>query len=129
MQINFKNESGKKSSPRTSRVASLIQGALAEIFARGSFHSPEMPNLSITVSAVNVSPDLRNATVYLTPLVGGDDKEMFMHFIHEITPQLRYEVTKKVHLKYSPQLYFKLDNSFDVAHAINTVLDKLPKGD
>ena len=128
MQINFKNGGGsKKQSPRTSRVASLIQEVIAEIFARGAFYNPAMPNLSITVSSVNISPDLRNATVRLTPLVGGEDKELFMDFIQEITPQLRHEVTKKVNLKYSPQLHFKLDMSFDTARHINVVLDKLPK--
>src|SRR3546814_3863123 len=55
---------------RQLRMGEELRHALAEILARGHIHDPELRDAAITVTEVRVSPDLRNATAFVTPLGG-----------------------------------------------------------
>ncbi|MCA8933404.1 MAG: ribosome-binding factor A, partial [Rhodospirillaceae bacterium] len=57
-------------SQRQLRVGEQIRHSLSEILARGELHDPALLDVSITVSEVRVSPDLRNATAFIVPLGG-----------------------------------------------------------
>ena len=115
--------SSKTSNQRPLRVGEEIRHALSNIFMRGECHSPELANASITVSEVRVSPELKNATVYVMPL-GGENQEGLLNALQEAAPELRYLVSKKVQLRYMPKLHFSLDKSFDEAQRINELLNK-----
>jgi ribosome-binding factor A len=116
-------------SPRTLKVGEELRRALADIFMRGETHAPELEGFSITVSEVRVSPDLKNATVFVMPLAGkGADK--LIPILKPMSAYLRGLVSKKVALRYTPKLRFELDNSFDEAGRINMLLnDPLVKRD
>src|SRR5690606_40805021 len=64
--------SGNTPSQRQLRVGELIRRTLAEILQRGETGDPELESVSITVSEVRISPDLRHATAYVMPLGGGN---------------------------------------------------------
>lgn len=64
----------KAPSKRQLRVGEEIRHALAAILTRGEFRDPDLQDVSITVTEVRVSPDLRNATAYVMPL-GGEDRK------------------------------------------------------
>jgi ribosome-binding factor A len=112
---------GKAPSQRQLRVGEEIRAALAQIFMHGETHVPELDGGSITVSEVRISPDLKNATVYVMPLAGSN-KEGIMDALKENVNRVRYLMNQKVVLRFSPKLFFKLDNSFEVANRINTLL-------
>jgi ribosome-binding factor A len=118
---DFQSNSGTNTRPL--RVGEAIRHALADIFMRGECHMPELAHsgISITVSEVRVSPDLKNATAYVMPLAG-EHKEELIKALKEATPELRYLVSKKVDLRYMPRIHFTLDNSFDEAQRINNLL-------
>lgn len=99
-------------SQRQLRVGEIVRRALSDILLRGDHLVPELANASITVGEVRMSPDLRQATVYVLPL-GGKDAEAVMAGLAEARGELRRQVTKQVTLKFSPQLKFVLDDSFD----------------
>ncbi|MGB1540449.1 MAG: 30S ribosome-binding factor RbfA [Rickettsiales bacterium] len=108
---------------RQLRVGEELRHALSSIFMRGELHEPTLDAASITVSEVRISPDLKNATAYVTPLAGRNADEV-IEVLTEIAPTIRKLVGPKVHLKYTPKLYFKLDNTFDEAHRIHELLNK-----
>ncbi|MDX1975163.1 MAG: 30S ribosome-binding factor RbfA [Rickettsiales bacterium] len=108
---------------RPLKVGEAIRHALAEIFMRGDCHSVELLGTSITVSEVRVSPDLKNATAFVMPLAGENKKEL-LNTLKIASPEIRYLVSKKVDLRYMPKIFFQLDESFDVAHHIDTLLKK-----
>ncbi|MCZ6510993.1 MAG: ribosome-binding factor A, partial [Alphaproteobacteria bacterium] len=62
--------SGRSPSQRQLRVGEEIRHALAQMVSRTDFRDPDLAGQSITVTEVRVSPDLSNATVFVTPLVG-----------------------------------------------------------
>ena len=112
----------KMPTQRQLRVAEELRHAISDVFRRGEVHHPMIDDASITVSEVRISPDLKNATAYVTPLAGANAEEVLV-LLNEMAPDIRRMVNKKIVLKYSPKLYFKLDKSFDEAYKINALLN------
>ncbi|HAA91980.1 MAG TPA: 30S ribosome-binding factor RbfA [Rhodospirillaceae bacterium] len=111
----------KQRSVRQLRVGEELRHILAEILARGDLRDPDLAGRSITVSEVRVSPDMRNATVFVLPLGGGEEK-IVVEALGRAASYLRGEVGRKLHLKYLPQLSFLSDDSFDNATQIDKLL-------
>lgn len=114
--------SGKGASgQRNKRVGEEIRRALSDIFLRGDSNSRELVGVSITVSEVRVSPDMKNATAFVMPL-GGQNKKELLDALITAAPELRYLVSKKMDLRYMPKIRFELDKSFEEANKINQLL-------
>ena len=109
-------------SQRQLRVGEEIRQALAQMFAHGETHVPALDSGSITVSEVRISPDLKNATVYVMPLAGSN-KETIMAALKEHTSRVRHLLSRKVLLRHLPKLLFKLDTSYEVASRIHELLE------
>lgn len=99
-------------SQRQLRVGELIRRSLSEILQRGEVHDPDLSRMMITVGEVRVSPDLRIATAFVLPL-GGRDKEEALLALRKSKGELRHLITKNLTLKFSPELKFLLDDTFD----------------
>ena len=110
-----------EASQRQLRVGEELRHALADVFDRGILRDPAIVDRSITVTEVRPSPDLRNATAFVIPL-GGDDSIDLLKALHRCAPFLTREVSKRVHLKFAPRLYFVLDDSFDRVDKIDSIL-------
>ena len=108
---------------RQLRVGEEIRHALSTIFLRGELHEPALRDASVTVSEVRISPDLKNATAYIMPL-GGSNSDEVVTALQDLAPNIRTMVGSKIHLKYTPRISFRLDNSFDEAHRINALLQQ-----
>ena len=107
-----RSHDGPGPSQRQLRVGELIRRALSEVLARGDVHDPDLNRMSITVGEVRTSPDLRVATVYVLPL-GGRDAETALDLLARNKGELRRVVSKKLALKFAPDLRFQLDETFD----------------
>jgi ribosome-binding factor A len=103
---------GSGPSQRQLRVGETIRRALSEVLARSDVHDPELNRLSITVGEVRTSPDLKIATAYVLPL-GGEGQDEVLQLLARNKSELRTQVAKKLTLKFSPDLRFQLDRTFD----------------
>jgi len=103
---------GPGPSQRQLRVGELIRRTLSEVLARGDIHDPDLNRLSITVGEVRTSPDLRIATAYVLPL-GGKGRDDVLKLLARNKFELRRAISKKLALKFSPDLRFQLDETFD----------------
>ena len=103
---------GPGPSQRQLRVGELIRRTLANVLARGDIHDPDLNRMSITVSEVRTSPDLKIATVYVLPL-GGGNRDEAIAALKENRSELRRMVGKATDLKFTPDLRFLIDESFD----------------
>lgn len=113
--------SAKGPSQRQLRAGELIRHALVEIFQREGFRDPALMGVSVTVSEVRCSPDLKNASVYASPL-GGGDQEAFIKALNHAAPHIRGLLGKKIDLKFTPALKFKSDETFAEAQKIDSIL-------
>lgn len=103
---------GQGPSQRQLRVGELIRRTLSTVLARGDVHDPDLNRLSITVGEVRTSPDLKVATAYVLPL-GGQGQEDVLKLLARNKGELRRAVSKKLALKFAPDLRFQLDETFD----------------
>jgi len=102
-------------------VAEEIRHILAGILLRGDLHDPALAGVSVTVSEVRISPDLKNATVYSLPFGKASVAEV-MKGLNRSAPYLRSQVGHALNLRYAPALTFVPDRSFDEAKHIDDLL-------
>ena len=109
-----KNKFNENSGPsqRQLRVGELIRRALSEILMQGIIHDPDLNRISVTVSEVTASPDLKIATAYVCPL-GGEGGEDLIALLAKNKSEIRRTISKKLTLKYTPDLRFRIDETFD----------------
>ena len=105
-------QEGSGPSQRQLRVGELIRRTLAEVLARGEVHDPDLNRMSITVGEVRTSPDLKIATAYVLPL-GGKGQEDVLKLLSRNKSELRRILGKKIGLRFTPDLRFQLDQTFD----------------
>jgi len=106
---------------RQLRVAEEIRHILAGILLRGDLRDPALLGVSITVSEVRISPDLKNATVYSLPF-GKASVATVLKGLNRSAPYLRSQVGQALNLRYAPTLTFVADQSFDEARHIDELL-------
>jgi ribosome-binding factor A len=99
----------------------LLRHALAEVLARGELRDPALEGVSVTITQVEVGPDLKNATAYVMPL-GGQDVEKVTAGLNRGARFLRGQVGQLVDLRYMPQLRFAVDHTFEAAAKIDALL-------
>ncbi|QQS14763.1 MAG: 30S ribosome-binding factor RbfA [Rhodospirillales bacterium] len=112
---------GKPRTPRQLRVGEELRHALAAVFERGDMRDPDLRGASITVTEVDVSPDLRNATAFVMPL-GGADRERLLAAMRRAAPYFRAQLARAVELRHAPDLRFELDKGYDHAQRIDALL-------
>ena len=116
-----KFSSSKGPTQRQLRAGELIRHALVEIMQRENMREPALQGVSVTVSEVRVSPDLKNATAYASPL-GGVDQGEVVGALNKMAPYLRKLLGAKIDLKYTPALSFRSDDTFAEAERIDALL-------
>ena len=111
-------------SQRQLRVGEELRHALAMILERGELRDPALVKTPITVTEVRISPDLKNATCFITPLGGGDAETIkeVVAAMERAKKFLRHEVVQRVNLRYAPTLHFLHDTTFDTASHIDALL-------
>ena len=111
----------KGRSVRLLRIGEQVRHALAALLARGEVRDPVLQSHIVSVSEVRVSPDLRHAIAYVMPL-GGADAEAVLKALKDNARWLRGEVGRSLSTKYTPDLQFRLDESFDAGAKIDAIL-------
>ncbi len=118
-----KRQETKGPTQRQLRVGEIIRHALAQIISRHEVDDPVLSKHVITVPEVRMSPDLKIATCYVMPL-GGKDIDLVVATLERSKKPLRLAVTKRVNgMKFSPELRFRRDESFDEAARIDALLN------
>ena len=110
-------------SQRQLRVGELIKQSLGQIFLKDEAKVPILETKSITVTEVRMSPDLKNARVYVIPL-GGKDTERAVSILTEFSHLIRKVLSKKIDMKFLPKVSFVGDKSFDYAEKIEKLIQK-----
>ncbi len=107
-----RSQSGPGPSQRQLRVGELIRRTLSDVLNQGDIHDPDLNRLSITVSEVRASPDLKIATAYVLPL-GGGNREEAIQCLKRNKGELKRALSKQTELKFTPDLRFLIDETFD----------------
>lgn len=107
---------------RPERVGHSMRSVIAELLLR-EIKDPRVA--MVTVSAVDVSPDLRNARVFVSFMGDEARRESALAGLRSASGFIRAQVTRRLHLRYAPEIRFCADDSFDQRERV----DKLLRGE
>ena len=108
------------------KVGEELRHLISNALLRSSFYDEHIENNNITITEVNVSPDLKNAKVYVMPL-GGEKKADVLNGLNKATGRLKKIISSNINLRQTPNLVFKIDETFEYAKKIYDILDKIKK--
>ena len=108
-------------SQRQLRVGEMLRHALAQILLRGEIRDADLDGVSVTVTQVKPSGDMRHATVFVEPL-GGKNAKAIVGALNRHKAFLRGEMGRMIELKFTPELRFVEDESFAEAQKIENLL-------
>ncbi|MBU6445067.1 MAG: 30S ribosome-binding factor RbfA [Alphaproteobacteria bacterium] len=106
---------------RQLRVGEMLRHALFDVLSRGEIRDPDLEGISVTITQVKPSPDMRHATVFCEPLGGQKAKEV-LSALNRHKGFIRGLMGKLIALKFTPELRFVEDTSFSEAEKIETLL-------
>ena len=109
-------------SQRQLRAGELVRHALVEILRHETFADPALAGAIITISEVRVSPDLKHALCFVEPL-GGKHAPEVIAALNRAAKFLRLRLGGAIEMKFTPDLKFVHDDSFDTAEQIGRLLD------
>ena len=107
---------------RTERVANVIKEGIANILERNFTLSG-----LVTVTDVKVSDDLKNARIYVSVFLTEGTKEDTIKKLNFEKKQIKFTLSKKVYLKYMPEISFYLDETMDKAERIENIFKQIHK--
>ena len=119
----------KKNSPKSQRqlkVGEELRYLISNALLRKSFYEEHIKDNNITITEVDVSPDLKNAKVFVMPL-GGENKLDVLNSLNKITGRLKKIISNSTSLRQTPILSFKIDETFEYAKHIHEILKKIKK--
>ena len=111
----------KGPSQRQLRVGEMLRHALSEILRENEIRDPDLIGVSVTVTQIKASPDMRHATVFVEPL-GGMNAEKIIAGLNRHRGFLRGELGRLIAIKFTPELRFVEDTSFAEAERIQKIL-------
>jgi ribosome-binding factor A len=116
-----RNDGPTGASQRQLRVGEMLRHALADILRQNDIRDPDLLGVSVTITQVKPSPDMRYATVYCEPL-GGENAQAVIAALNRHKGFLRGEMGHRIATKFTPELRFVEDESFAEALKIDTIL-------
>ncbi|HVK42119.1 MAG TPA: 30S ribosome-binding factor RbfA [Phenylobacterium sp.] len=109
-------------SQRQLRAGELIRHALVEILREEEFTDEALVGVSVTITEIRMSPDLRHAMCFIEPL-GGENAEAVVKALSQHAKFLRGRLGKSIDMKFTPELKFLHDESFNEATRIGALFD------
>ena len=125
-KINSKSKNNSTKSQRQLRVGEELRHLISNVLLRESFYDHIIENNTITITEVNVSPDLKNAKVYIMPL-GGENKLEVLDSLNKSNGRIKKLISSNINLRQIPKLQFKIDETFEYAKNIENILQKIKK--
>jgi ribosome-binding factor A len=111
---------------RVEKVASLIKQEISAIFTR-EFSSREYG--FITVTDVHMTPDLKNAKIYISILEKGEVRDRTLKMLEDQKKHIRALLGSHIYLKFTPTIQFFFDETLDRVESINNILKKIHQDD
>jgi ribosome-binding factor A len=108
-------------SQRQLRAGELVRHTLVEILRAEDLADPALAGVSVTISQVKISPDLKHAVCFVEPL-GGENAPAVVAGLNRAAGLLRGRLGHLIDMRFTPSLKFVHDDSFDAATHMNRLL-------
>ncbi|WP_309084264.1 30S ribosome-binding factor RbfA [Chelativorans sp.] len=109
-------------SQRQLRVGEQTRHALSDVLQREDLRDPALEGVVISVSEVRMSPDLKIATAFVSPL-GSADKDAVVAALNRHARYIRGRVSPALRqMRYMPEFRFRIDTSYENFEKIDRIL-------
>ncbi len=108
-------------SNRTIRVNELVQRELSAIL-RQRYQSE---TVAVTITEVRVSPDLRDARVFVSVIGDEDTAIQKLRWLRTKATEIRQEIGRRIILKFLPKFEYRLDESTERSTRMQRLLDEM----
>jgi len=109
-------------SVRLLKVGEQVRHVISEILARQQVHDETLSAHTVSVTEVRMTPDLRQASVFVKPLLGEHEEEV-LKALRTNTAYFQREVAQRLKLKFAAKIQFRSDQTFDEARRIDALLN------
>ena len=106
---------------RLSRVNELIKRELDVVIRK----VVSMPAKLVTVQEVDIAPDLKHAKVWMGMIGSREEQYASMAALHAARKELQSQLSRRVVLKFTPQLHFQLDEAGERGDRVLNILSEL----
>lgn len=107
---------------RASRVGEQVKKELSHVLQ----HEMKDPRIGfVTITAVEMSGDLQQAKVFISVLGDEEQKRQTLDGLDKAKGYLRTEVGRRIHLRHTPELMFKFDESIEHGQHISKLLEEV----
>jgi ribosome-binding factor A len=106
---------------RQLRAGEVLRHAISEILTRGDVRDPDLEGVSVTVTQVKPSADMRHAVIFCEPL-GGRNAHRVIDALNRHRGFVRGRLGPAIRFKFTPELRFVEDISFAEAEKIESLL-------
>ena len=114
-------------SDRQLKVGENLRKAISFMMQNHSFHNPIIDKASILITEVRISPNLSNASVYISTLGGINNSEGLTAALNNAWRPLVGPLTRELKLRRAPRLNFMLDDSFERQTFIDNLINSAKK--
>ena len=121
-----KVKDGSIKSQRQLKVGEELRYLISNVLLKENFYNEYINNNNITITEVNVSPDLKNAKIFIMPL-GGKNQLEAVDSLNKISGRIKKLISSNINLRQMPKLNFKIDKSFENAQNIENILKNIKK--
>ncbi|AXB75841.1 30S ribosome-binding factor RbfA [Novosphingobium sp. P6W] len=108
-------------SVRVLKVGEQVRHVISEILTRQQVHDATLSTHTVSVTEVRMTPDLRQAAVFVKSLLG-EDEEVVLKALRTNTAYFQREVAQRLKLKFAAKIQFRADETFDEASRIDALL-------
>ena len=128
--FDFKSKKNNTKSPyksqRQLKVGEELRHLISNVLLKETFYDEYINNNNITITEVNISPDLKNAKIFIMPL-GGKNQLEVVDSLNKVSGRIKKLISSNINLRQMPKLNFKIDKSFENAQNIENILKNIKK--
>ena len=122
--MKFNDNSLFSKTQRQLRVGELLRKEIADILIKNDFHNSFLNKISVTVSQVIVTPDMKWARTFVMSL-GGENIQETMNALNKNVYKIQKIVASKIKLRRMPKIIFLEDKTFDYANKLTNKIKNL----
>tara|TARA_B100000900_G_scaffold252769_1_gene215428 strand:+ start:60 stop:431 length:372 start_codon:yes stop_codon:yes gene_type:complete len=122
--MKFNDNSLFSKTQRQLRVGELLRKEIADILIKNDFHNSFLNKISVTVSQVIVTPDMKWARTFVMSL-GGENIQETMNGLNKNVYKIQKIVASKIKLRRMPKIIFLEDKTFDYANKLTNKIKNL----
>lgn len=111
--------------PRASRLNSQLREELVQLLRSSMIHDPRVAGVDLSINSVVTTKDMGSADIWMTSLADDATLAKAVQGLNHAAGKLRHEIGLRLHIRYVPELHFKVDEATREGDRVNALIRKV----